>query len=221
MSDTPPPGIAPEGRPGVGRVEAFSDGVIAIIVTIMVLELHPPVSEGMDKLWTLWPVFLAYILSYAYVAIYWVNHHRLFTHATRVSNALIWSNMLLLFSLSLIPFSTSYLGEHHFSRDATLLYLATMLLPCAAYVWLQSTIRRIGSQSEAARTYHRQTMRKGALGTALYVLGLPLAFISPWLGIACAATVALMWVLPKSRIDHLFDGQSGHLPQQDGIADPS
>jgi uncharacterized membrane protein len=81
MSDAPPPGTAAEGRPGVGRVEAFSDGVIAIIVTIMVLELHPPVSDGMDQLWTLWPIFLAYALSYAYVAIYWVNHHRLFGHA--------------------------------------------------------------------------------------------------------------------------------------------
>ena len=97
----------PEGRAGVGRIEAFSDGVIAIIITIMVLELHAPVSERMDQLWSLWPVFLAYILSYAYVAIYWVNHHRMFAHATRVSNGLLWSNMLLLFTLSLIPFSTS------------------------------------------------------------------------------------------------------------------
>ncbi len=113
VSDTTP-SADEEGRPGIGRVEAFSDGVVAIIVTIMVLELHPPVSEGWDKLWTLWPVFLAYVLSYAYVAIYWVNHHRLFTHATHVTNGLIWSNMLLLFALSLVPFSTSYLGEHHF-----------------------------------------------------------------------------------------------------------
>ena len=100
-------------------MEASSDGVIAIIVTIMVLELHPPVAEGMDRLWTLWPVFLAYVLSYAYVAIYWVNHHRLFGHARHVTNALLWSNILLLFALSLVPFSTSYLGEHHFSRAAT------------------------------------------------------------------------------------------------------
>jgi uncharacterized membrane protein len=133
-----------EGRPGVGRVEAFSDGVVAIIVTIMVLELHPPVAEGMDHLWSLWPVFLAYALSYAYVAIYWVNHHRLFAHATRVTNGLVWSNMLLLFALSLVPFSTSYLGEHHFSREATWLYLVTMLLPAVAYTWLQSVIRETG-----------------------------------------------------------------------------
>jgi uncharacterized membrane protein len=194
-----------EGRPGIGRVEAFSDGVVAIIVTIMVLELHPPVSEGMDKLWTLWPVFLAYVLSYAYVAIYWVNHHRLFTHATHVTNELIWANMLLLFALSLVPFSTAYLGEHHFNRDATLVYLLTMLLPASAYVWLQSTIRRTGKQGPAAEAYHRQMSRKGLFTSLVYLAGMPLTLLSPWLGIACAAIVAILWFLPKSPLDRLFD----------------
>lgn len=203
-----PPSEAIEGRQGVGRVEAFSDGVVAIIVTIMVLELHPPVSEGMDKLWTLWPTFLAYVLSYAYVAIYWVNHHRLFGHATRVTNGLIWANILLLFALSLVPFSTSYLGEHHFSRDATILYLISLVAPAAAYFWLQWTIRCTGRQGEAARRYHRRMMRKGAFGLFLYLLGIPLSFLSPWLGIACAATGALLWVLPQGPIDRLFDDRS-------------
>ncbi|MES1974712.1 MAG: TMEM175 family protein [Pseudomonadota bacterium] len=209
MSDPTPSGES-EGRPGVGRVEAFSDGVIAIIVTIMVLELHPPVSEGMDKLWTLWPVFLAYVLSYAYVAIYWVNHHRLFTHATHVTNGLIWSNMALLFALSLVPFSTSYLGEHHFNRDATLLYLATMLLPSLAYVSLQTIIRRTGKQGPASTAYHRQTTRKGIFASFVYASGIPLSFLSPWLGVACAALVAIFWFLPKSGLDNLFDGRAGH-----------
>ncbi len=194
-----------EGVPGVGRVEAFSDGVIAIIVTIMVLELHPPVSEGMDKLWTLWPIFLAYLLSYAYVAIYWVNHHRMFSYATRVSNGLIWSNMLLLFSLSIVPFSTSYLGEHHFDRNGTILYLATLALPAAAYVWLQSTIRCTGRQGAKAARYHRRMTRKGAFTTLLYLAGIPLAFASPWLGIACAGIVAALWILPESALDRWFD----------------
>jgi uncharacterized membrane protein len=193
-----------EGRAGVGRIEAFSDGVVAIIITIMVLELHPPLSERMDQLWSLWPVFLAYILSYAYVAIYWVNHHRMFAHATRVSNALLWSNILLLFTLSLVPFSTSYLGEHHFGRNATILYLVTMLLPSGAYVWLQRTIRRTGRQDEAAHGYHKQMLRKGALSSFLYLLGIPLTLLSPWLGIGCAALVALLWILPSSRLDRLF-----------------
>jgi len=196
-----------EGRPGVGRGEAFSDGVIAIIVTIMVLELRPPVAEGMDKLWTLWPVFLAYALSYAYVAIYWVNHHRLFSHATRVTNGLVWSNMLLLFALSLVPFSTSYLGEHHFNREATWLYLATMLFPAVAYSWLQSLIRRTGRQSPSAQVYYAGTTRKGIAATGIYALGVPLALLSPWLGIACAVVVAILWFLPHSRIDRLFSDQ--------------
>ncbi|MDO7841218.1 TMEM175 family protein [Sphingomonas immobilis] len=193
-----------EGRPGVGRVEAFSDGVIAIIVTIMVLELHPPLSENMAKLWTLWPIFLAYVLSYAYVAIYWVNHHRLFSHATRVTNGLVWSNMLLLFALSLVPFSTSYLGEHRFSRETTWLYLATMLFPAVAYTWLQAVIRRTGKQGAAAEAYHVSSSRKGLFATALYLLGVALTFLSPWAGIGCAVIVAILWFLPDSRIDGLF-----------------
>lgn len=202
MTDTPSDDI--EGRPGVGRVEAFSDGVIAIIVTIMVLELHPPISEGMERLWTLWPVFLAYVLSYAYVAIYWVNHHRLFSHATQICNALVWSNMLLLFALSLVPFSTSYLGEHHFNRDATLLYLATMLFPSICYAWLQATIRRTGKQGAAAERFYASSTRKGIVAALIYTLGIPLTFVSPWLGIGCAALVAVMWFLPRSRIDTMF-----------------
>jgi uncharacterized membrane protein len=198
------PDAESEGRPGVGRVEAFSDGVIAIIVTIMVLELRPPVAEGIDKLWTLWPVFLAYMLSYAYVAIYWVNHHRLFGHATHVTNGLVWSNMLLLFALSLVPFSTSYLGEHHFSREATWLYLATMLLPSLAYAWLQNVINRTGKQGRGAEEYYAAATRKGVVATLIYALGMPLTFVSPWLGIACAVIVAILWFLPHSRIDRLF-----------------
>jgi len=202
MTDTPSEEV--EGRPGVGRVEAFSDGVIAIIVTIMVLELHPPISEGMAKLWTLWPVFLAYVLSYAYVAIYWVNHHRLFSHATHVTNGLVWSNMLLLFALSLVPFSTSYLGEHHFNREATWLYLATMLFPALCYTWLQATIRQTGVRNAAAMRFYVASNRKGVAASLIYALGIPLTFVSPWLGIGCAGLVALLWFLPQSRVDALF-----------------
>jgi uncharacterized membrane protein len=144
------------------------------------------------------------VLSYAYVAIYWANHHRLFSHATCVTNGLIWSNMALLFTLSLVPFSTSYLGEHHFSREATWLYLATMLLPAFTYVWLQSTIRRTGHQDHAAQAYHRQMVRKGAFAVLLYLLGVAGTFVSPWLGIVAAAVVAVFWFLPFSPLDHLF-----------------
>ena len=193
-----------EGQPGIGRVEAFSDGVLAIIITIMVLELKAPEEPGLDHLWRLWPTFVAYALSFAYVGIYWVNHHRLLSHATRVTNALVWLNLALLFTLSLIPFSTAYLGTQHFSRDATLLYMATMLLPSLAYVPLQRVIHATGSQSAAAKTYHRQTIRKGLVATGLYIAGLGLTFVSPWLGIASALIVAVLWFLPHSPIDGLF-----------------
>jgi uncharacterized membrane protein len=193
-----------EGRAGVGRVEAFSDGVIAIIITIMVLEMKAPEAHGLAQLWPLWPVFTAYVLSYAYVAIYWVNHHRLFGHAVRVTNALLWANIALLFALSLVPFATAYLGEQRFSGEATTLYMAVMLLPSLAYFWLQLVIRRTGKQTEAARDYHRRTLRKGAAAGLVYAGGLGLSLVSPLLGLACAGLVAVFWFLPRSPLDAMF-----------------
>lgn len=193
-----------EGTAGVTRVEAFSDGVIAIIVTIMVLELKAPEDPAISALWRIWPTFLAYILSYAYVAIYWVNHHRLFGHVRGVSNGLLWANIALLLSLSLVPFSTAYLGEHHFARDATLLYLATLLLPSLTYAVLQRTIRRAGVEGREAATYHRATTRKGVAATVIYLGGIALTFVSPWLGIVAAGLVAVLWMLPWSPLDRLF-----------------
>ena len=193
-----------EGQPGVGRVEAFSDGVLAIIITIMVLELKAPEEPGVAHLWRLWPTFLAYAISFAYVGIYWVNHHRMFSHARRVTNALVWFNLLLLFTLSLMPFSTAYLGNQHFSHDATLLYMVTVLLPALAYTPLQRVIAATGAKTEAAKTYHRQTSRKGYVATAIYLIGIPLTFVSPWAAIGCAVLVAILWFLPHSPIDDLF-----------------
>lgn len=194
-----------EGRAGVTRVEAYSDAVIAIIVTIMVLEMHAPEEPGWGHLLPLWPVFVSYVLSFAYISIYWVNHHRLFHHATRVTNGLLWSNITLIFALSLIPFGTAYLGEQIFSRDATLVYMGIMLLPSVAYMWLQRTIRRTGSQSEEARAYHRLALRKGVAASTVYASGIALTFVSPALGLACAALVAIFWCLPASALDHLFE----------------
>ncbi len=198
-----------EGLKGVARVEAFSDGVIAIIVTIMVLELHAPEEQGLEHLWSLWPTVLAYVLSYGFVAIYWVNHHRLFSHATRMSNGLMWANIALLFTLSLMPFSTAYLGNQNFTREATWLYLITTLLPALAYTWLQTIIRKTGRQGPAADRYHRQTGRKGMAATAIYLSGLALTGISPWLGVLMAIIVAVLWFLPDSPFDALFDGRGG------------
>ena len=193
-----------EGRAGVGRVEAFSDGVIAIIVTIMVLDLHAPVAAGLPALGHLWPTFVAYIFSYAYVAIYWVNHHRMFSLARISTNGLLWSNITLLFALSLVPFTSAYLGVQHFSTQATQIYIISLLLPGFAYIWLQGCVRKTGSQSRKAQLYHLATTRKGLAGTAIYILGLILAGWFPWAGIACAGLVALAWVLPFSRLNSLF-----------------
>ena len=170
----------------------------------MVLELHAPEAPALAELVRLWPVFLAYCLSYAYVAIYWSNHHRLFAHAVTVTNGLVWSNMVLLFTLSLVPFTTAYLGEQHFNQIATLLYLVSLLLPALAYAALQRVIRRSGAIGVAARDYHRATIRKGIAATLIYLAGIPLTLLSPWLGIACAALVALLWFLPMSPFDRLF-----------------
>lgn len=193
-----------EGRAGVARIEAFSDGVLAIIVTIMVLELHAPEEPGLTALLKLWPTFLAYVLSYAYIAIYWVNHHRLFSHARVVTNSLVWSNIALLFAASLVPFSTAYLGEHPFTRDATLLYMLTLLLPAIAYFWLETVIRRTGRQDRAARVYYQATTRKGIFAVASYGAAIPLAFASPALSLAIAAIMAVFWMLPWGPLDRMF-----------------
>ncbi len=193
-----------EGREGVKRVEAYTDAVIAIIVTIMVLEMHAPEEPGWTALIHIWPVFTAYVLSFAYVSVYWVNHHRMFAHATRVTNGLMWSNIALMFSLSLVPFATAYLGEHHFSQQATLLYMGIMMLPAITYQWLQNVIRRTGDQSATAQDYHRRTTRKGFAASIVYLFGLALSFVSPPAGLACAALVAIFWCLPRSPLDRLF-----------------
>ena len=197
-------GAPSEGRAGVGRIEAFSDGVFAVIITIMVLDLHAPATAGLDALLRLWPTFLAYVLSYAYVAIYWVNHHRLFSHALRVTNRLVWCNIALLFGLSLVPFATAYLGVQNVSREAVMIYLVAMLLPALAYTPLQSEIRRTGRQDAATARYHAATGRKGMASTLCYLLGLPLSLVSPWLGIGCAGLVAVLWFLPNSPLDRIF-----------------
>ena len=194
-----------EMRGSIGRVEAFSDGVLAIIVTIMVLELHAPQEEGWQPLLHLWPVFLAYVLSFAYVAIYWVNHHRLLAHATRVTTRLVWNNLGLLFTLSLVPFATAYLGEHHFNRDATMLYLGVMLAPAICYIPLQADVRRHGHHTVKAEAYYRTSMRKGLVSALLYLAGLGLAMWQPWAGVACAGAVAVLWFLPSGPVDRLFE----------------
>jgi uncharacterized membrane protein len=194
-----------EGRTGVGRVEAFSDGVIAIIVTIMVLELKAPETGGVTELLKQWPIFTAYALSFTMVAIYWVNHHLLFSHATKVTSGLLWSNNLLLFTLSLVPFGTAYLGFHHFSMLSVQFYLFLLFLPTLPYSWLQSLIRKTGKSHDTALQYYRRYRRKGTVCSIIYLIGMALSWISPLLGLSSALIVAILWISPRSPLDALFD----------------
>jgi uncharacterized membrane protein len=203
------PDEKPEGRQGVARVEAFSDGVLAIIITIMVLELEAPEEPGLAALWHLWPTFFAYVLSYAYVAIYWVNHHRLFSHARTVTSALLWSNIALLFTLSLLPFTTAYVGRHLSDPIPTAIYLGSLLSPALAYFWLEKVIRRTGSQSAESRQYYRANMRKALVTALVYGLAIPLSFVSSGIGLTLAGLVAVFWIMPWGPLDRLFVGRGG------------
>lgn len=189
---------------GKNRLEAFSDGVLAIIITIMVLELHAPDEPGLDALWHLWPTMFAYVLSYNYIAIYWVNHHRLFGHARTVTNALVWSNIVLLFSLSVLPFTTAYMGKHFLDAGATALYAFSLVFPALAYLWLQKVIARTGSQSALAKSYHRATGRKALFGAALYGSAAIIGWWLPVVGVTIPALVALMWIKPWGRVDSML-----------------
>ncbi|MBW8784209.1 MAG: DUF1211 domain-containing protein [Novosphingobium sp.] len=190
----------------MGRIEAFSDAVLAIILTVMVLDLRAPDEPGFPALWLLWPTFFAYGLSYAYVAIYWVNHHRLFSYARAVGGELLWSNIALLFTLSLLPFSTAYVGKHLLSPVAGAVYLVSLLSPSLAYYWLEKVICRTGEQSHSALTYYRATMRKCIAASAVYAAGAALSFVSPILALTIAGMVAISWILPWGPIDHFFLG---------------
>ncbi|MFM5907764.1 MAG: TMEM175 family protein [Novosphingobium sp.] len=205
MSDGEPA----EGRAGVNRIEAFSDGVLAIIITIMVLELKAPESPGAGELLKLWPTFLAYVLSYAYIAIYWVNHHRLFGHAKVVTDSLVWSNIALLFALSLVPFTTAYLDHHFMWPLASLLYAASLLLPAVAYTWLLRTIAATGRQDTAARAYYRAIGRKGLACNLTYAGAAALAWWVPLAGVIIPAIIAVLWMKPWSRIDSWLLGCPG------------
>lgn len=193
-----------EGSGGVGRVEAFSDGVLAIIVTIMVLELKAPEEPGIEHLLRLWPTFVAYVLSYVYVAIYWVNHHRLFSHARRVDNALVWSNIALLFALSLVPFTTAYLGTHFLNPEATVLYSLSLLLPALAYYFLQKAVANNGAQGPAAKAYFLAMRRKGFACTLGYAFAAATAYFWPPIGVLIPTLIAAFWMKPWGEIDRFF-----------------
>ncbi len=182
------------------RLEAFSDGVLAIIITIMVLELKVPHGTDLPTLRPLLPVFLSYVLSFVYVAIYWNNHHHLLHTCHQVTARMMWANMHLLFWLSLIPFTTGWMGENHFSEQPTALYGFVLLMAAIAYYVLeQAIIASQGRNSVLAQAVGRDW--KGLVSPALYVIAIFIAFSSHWVSKAIYVLVALMWLVPDQRIE--------------------
>ena len=181
------------------RLEAFSDGVIAILITIMVLELTVPHGDQLGDLWGLRYVFISYVLSFVYLAIYWNNHHHMLYVTGRVTGGILWANMHLLFWLSLVPFATGWMGESGFALTPTAVYGVVMLMAAIAFYILQRTIvRSQGEGSLLAKAIGRDL--KGKSSPILYALAIPMAFVQPWVAYGVYALVALMWVIPDTRI---------------------
>ena len=192
---------------GTTRLEAFSDGVIAILITIMVLELKVPKGADWAALKPLLPVALSYVLSFVYLGIYWNNHHHMLQATRHVGGGTLWANLHLLFWLSLVPFVTGWMGENHFAPAPTALYGGVLLLAALAYWLLQSSlIRRQGPDSVLAAAIGRDL--KGKISPLLYAMAIPLAFVRPWVADALYVLVALIWLVPDRRIERTL-----HVPK--------
>jgi uncharacterized membrane protein len=190
-----------------GRLEAFSDGVLAIILTIMVLELKVPHGDNFAALRPLVPVFLSYVLSFVYVGIYWNNHHHLLSSARQINGGILWPNLHLLFWLSLVPVSTGWMGENHFAPATLAVYGAILLASAVAYSILQYRLIALngGSDSALARAVGRDW--KGKLSPVLYGVAIISSFVAPWLAGAVYVGVALMWLVPDRRIERTLHAQ--------------
>lgn len=187
-----------------GRLEAFSDGVLAIVITIMVLELTPPAGSSLDDLVALWPKFLSYALSFAYLAIYWNNHHHLFQASRTVSGRVLWSNMLLLFTLSLVPFATAWMGEHSFAGTPVMVYNAVLILPAIAYyILVRALIAAPGQSATLAAAIGNDF--KGKISIVIYALALPFALYLPAVAILVFIVVAAIWIVPDPRIERALE----------------
>ena len=186
------------------RLEAFSDGVIAILITIMVLELKVPHGSDWDALRPVLPHFLTYVLSYIYLGIYWNNHHHMLHATQRVNGRILWANLHLLFWLSLVPFVTGWLGENHVAPGPAALYGVVMLCAAIAYVILQGAIvRHHGPESGLAKAIGRDS--KGKISLASYAAAIPLAYVNRWISVALYVFVAMLWLIPDRRIESQLD----------------
>jgi uncharacterized membrane protein len=182
------------------RLEAFSDGVVAILITIMVLELKTPGDATLSALVPMLPVFAIYVMSFVYLGIYWTNHHHLFHAATRISGGVLWANLHLLFWLSLVPFVTGWMAEHGSAAVPTAFYVGVLLCVAIAWTIMKNTLVRVeGPHSRVGRAVGRDV--KGRISLAFYISAIGLAFVRPWIAQALAVVVALMWLVPDRRIE--------------------
>ena len=189
-----------------GRLEAFSDGVIAIIVTIMVLELKVPHGESLHALAPLVPVFLSYVLSFVYVGIYWNNHHHMLHTVRHATGPMLWANLHLLFWLSLFPFATAWMGENHFAAAPTAIYGVVLFMAAIAY-WVLQTLIIASQGGESLLRRAVGSDWKGKASPAIYLLAIVTAFWSQWLAQALYVLVALIWLVPDRRIEHVLAGR--------------
>jgi len=188
-----------------GRLEAFSDGVIAIIITIMVLEMKVPHGDDLAALAPLWPVFLSYVLSFTFIGIYWTNHHHLLHAMDSVNGTILWTNLHLLFWLSQVPFVTGWMGENHFASVPTALYGCVLLMSAIAYYFLvRAILAHHGRESRVAAALGSDF--KGKVSVVIYVVAVGLAlFVDRWLAYALYALVAMMWFVPDRRIERMLN----------------
>jgi len=193
---------------GKSRLEAFSDGVIAIIITIMVLELKVPHGESIDVLAPLIPVFLSYVLSFVYLGIYWNNHHHMLHACQKVTGPMLWANLHLLFWLSLVPFATGWMGENHFGPVPSAVYGTVLLMAAIAYWILQQLI----IASQGPNSLLKKAVGgdwKGKASPLVYAVAILLAFWSQWISLGLYVLVALVWLVPDRRIEHVLAGKEG------------
>ena len=183
------------------RLEAFSDAVIAIIMTIMVLELKVPHDTSWDTLQELWPVFISYVFSFLMLGIYWGNHHHLVHTIKNVSGGIMWANLNLLFWLSLMPFATAWVGENHFERNAIVVYALLASLCGVAYYMLLTVIKKCNPGNEALQEVLKKQTKKGMLSNAINILAIPAAFIHPALTGALLLFIYIIWLVPDKNIE--------------------
>jgi len=187
-----------------GRLEAFSDGVLAIIITIMVLEMQVPEGASFEALNTILPVFLSYVMSFIYLGIYWNNHHHLLQAFDKVNGTILWANLNLLFWLSLLPFVTGWMGENHFETNPTAMYGVVLLLAALAFkILIHFVIKNEGKNSKIGKVY--QNDKRLNISLILYIIGTVFSFFHPLPGLALYVGVALFWIVPDTRIERTLN----------------